>query len=131
MVFLWPDVEDDSKKPSWIRPNPVPCDCEECFFCINGLTKGIFHNRLSVVFSSPGGTRKKRKIQCTSRRVQLDVSSGQYCRQCYRNQSGTSLTNAQKRKNCKQSRLGCPSCNEPICKQCWEEGYDYPYHQLK
>ena len=122
---------DANKKPSWIRPNPVPCDCDECFFCKKGLTTGIFHNRASVVMSSPGGSRKKRKIQCTSRRVRLDVSSGQYCRQCYRNQSGTSLTNAQKRKNCKQSWLGCPSCNEPICKQCWEEGYDYPYHQLK
>lgn len=78
----WPDVTDKSKRPPWIRPNPVPCNCEECFFCKNGLTSGIFHDRASVIMSSPGGSRKKRKIQCTSRRVQLNTTYGDYCRQC-------------------------------------------------
>jgi hypothetical protein len=22
------------------------------------------------------------------------------------------------------ARLGCPSCDEPICQKCWAEGYD-------
>jgi hypothetical protein len=34
------------------------------------------------------------------------------------------LSKNEKKKNCKTSRLGCPSCDERVCKDCWAEGYD-------
>jgi hypothetical protein len=34
------------------------------------------------------------------------------------------LSKNEKKKRCKTSRLGCPSCDERVCKDCWAEGYD-------
>ena len=69
--------------------------------------------------------------QCTNVRVNIN-RGGSWCRQCYRKQEGAVdengklLDKAQKKKNCKTSRMGCPQrgCKEHICKDCWAEGYD-------
>ena len=29
-----------------------------------------------------------------------------------------------RKKRCKTSGLGCPSCDERVCKDCWTKGYD-------
>ena len=40
------EFEETSKRPSWVRQmNFVPCDCEKCYFCVNGHTTGIAHRR--------------------------------------------------------------------------------------
>ena len=42
--YDWGDINDESKKPSWMRQKPLrPCDCEFCFFCKEGMTNGIYH----------------------------------------------------------------------------------------
>ena len=47
---------------------------------------------------------------------------GRYCGMCYRNQQGK--CSATKKKNCKISTMGCPFCEEPVCKSCWNN-YDH------
>jgi hypothetical protein len=34
------------------------------------------------------------------------------------------MNGEQRKKVCKTSRLGCPSCDEDVCKNCWDEGFD-------
>jgi len=29
-----------------------------------------------------------------------------------------------KKQMCNYSSLGCPQCDEEICKKCWEKGFD-------
>ena len=36
----------------------------------------------------------------------------------------TELTAKERKKTCRTSRLGYAICKEPICTECWEEGYD-------
>ena len=45
---------------------------------------------------------------------------------CYRKQPTTelSLSAKERRKTNRTSAMGCPICKEPICKECWKEGYD-------
>ena len=100
----------------------VPCDCEKCYFCVNGHTTGIEHRRkrdATVVFAN--GVRLRSK-KCVNVRVNLGKYPD-YCKMCYRKQD-PGLSRAEKRKNCKSSRLGCVHCRETVCKACWDEGYD-------
>jgi hypothetical protein len=34
------------------------------------------------------------------------------------------MTGKMKKKACNYSRLGCPNCDEHVCTECWEAGYD-------
>ncbi len=61
--------------------------------------------------------------ECTEMRVRLRDSS-RYCAQCYRNIKGDALSSKEKKTLCRKSTMGCPSCMEPICKPCWDHGYD-------
>ena len=114
------------KKPSWMRQSdPIPCNCDKCYFCITGMTTGIAHKttkkRKIVIESYKTGERLTTK-DCVEIRVDLKKGT-QYCRMCYRNQPDT-MSRSEKLKNSKSSRLGCPQCNEQVCKVCWEKGYD-------
>ncbi|KAL3809371.1 hypothetical protein ACHAXA_004374 [Cyclostephanos tholiformis] len=60
---------------------------------------------------------------CTNERVNICVKKGKYCKMCYRNQPGH-LSPKMKIQLCKQSRKGCATCNETICEDCWNKGYD-------
>ena len=60
---------------------------------------------------------------CTDVRVNLGLSSADYCRMCYRKKD-PSLCTKEKKKDLKYSRMGCNQCREPICENCWAEGYD-------
>ena len=62
-------------------------------------------------------------VGCVEERVKILKKSGSYCRMCYQKQD-KSLSHERQRMHCKTSTMGCPQCNEPICKHCWEEGYD-------
>ena len=61
----------------------------------------------------------------TDKRVNLEKGTD-YCKQCYREREGTKQ---QKLKGITKSSMGCPPCNELICKKCWAKGYDM--HQKK
>jgi len=79
----------------------VTCDCNKCFFCKIAKTNGIYHKVLVTESKKTGKClgRKKRKknIQCTKDRQLLsNCTSGQYCRQCYRDQKSLVLTTNEK-----------------------------------
>jgi len=103
---------------------------------------GGFHPNLTVKsgvssgeqVSTMDGIEHKPKVQevsnktgmteeCTTDRVSLGIKSSVYCKMCWRKQP-KGMHWAQKKKNCKHSTKGCLQCKEPICKACWEEGYD-------
>ena len=127
----WKDTTE--ARPNFLRQTAfLPCDCEKCFFCMNGFTNGIQHRpskKAKVVVQYKCGTRVK-TIQCTGERVDLGLGCT-YCRMCYRKLLGTMASEqktAVRKKMCRTSRMGCPICKEPICKECWGEGYDKHKH---
>ena len=76
----------------------VLCDCEECYFCLNGHTTGIAHKqkKRKVVTEYKCGTRVTSK-KCLDKR--FDLKKGLcYCRMCYSKQDD-SLTSKTKKKN--------------------------------
>jgi hypothetical protein len=80
------DWDGKSKKPGWMRQYPVlPCNCNQCFFCLNGITSGITHHRTKkqkVTVDYKCGTRVKTD-KCTSKQVNLRLKAARYCRMCY------------------------------------------------
>jgi len=119
----------EAAKPTWMRQSKVkPSESKKRFFCRNNETTGIFHDKSSIIMTSPqSGKKKKKNIKCTNVRVLLPSIYTSYCRQYYGILPET-LSSSQKRRNCKNSRLGCALCQESICKQCWSEGYNNKYH---
>jgi len=118
------DWDGEGEQPDWMRQvDWVPCDCGVCYFCINEHTTGIAHKRrrTSATTVYKCGTRVTND-ECSAKRVGLGKGYC-YCRMCYRKQD-QSLRKEQKKENCKASTMGCKVCQEPICKHCWEEGYD-------
>jgi hypothetical protein len=122
------DIDSETgEKANWIRQTPPePCKCDMCYFCINGITDGISHKRKHRVVTTEYacGTQVSAS-QCSTERVLLaDLKRG-YCRMCYHNLPATpKLRTSEKKKLCRSTSHGCPICDEPICKSCWEKGYD-------
>ncbi len=117
----WRDHVDGGKRPSWMRQREfLPCKCKKCFFCLNGYCSGIHHKPHPTTIIHEATGKKTRVEGCTDERVEIFGQSA-YCRMCYRRASGDTK---QKRKMCNNSKFGCPKCNEPICKDCWDLGYD-------
>jgi hypothetical protein len=116
-------------RPSYMSKSYlVPCDCNKCFFHVNGLTNGIAHPpskkaKVTVEYKCATWvtTNKCKKIKD---RVSLGLKSGRYCWMCYQKQITMDLLSHQRENRCRTSVMGCPICEEPICKECWEEGYD-------
>ena len=109
--------------------NVIPCSCAggpaKCFFCTEGITNSVvYHDRCQMIAHSPGSGKTKRRktgIQCTKIRWALpDYKRSKPCKQCKSKPEG-------------QKRLylsvGCPSCNEPICKHFWKDGYNNDHHR--
>jgi len=117
---------ESRERPSYMRKGAFkPCECKMCFFCVKGLTNGITHRPskgAKVIVEYKCKTRVKTN-QCTTERVDLGIG-GHYCRMCYRKLPITELKAQVRKKMCRTSRMGCPICKEPICKECWGEGYD-------
>ena len=76
------DGESD-ERPNFMRQNHFfPCDCNKCFFCLNGITTGIAHpptKKAKVTVEYKCGTRVTTK-KCTDVRVSLGLGmvSGSY-----------------------------------------------------
>jgi hypothetical protein len=123
--FQW-DGESD-ERPNFMRQNHfVPCDCNNFLFFLNGITTGIAHpptKKAKVTAEYECGTCVTTN-KCTDVRVSLGMVSGSYCRMCYRKQLTTELSATERWKTSRTSAMGCPICKEPICKECWKEGYD-------
>jgi hypothetical protein len=99
-------------------------------FCLNGITTGIAlppKKKAKVIVEYKCGTRVTMQ-QCAKIKdeVNLGTKSGDYCRMCYPNpkQVTNSLTWKERKKRCRTSAMGCPIYKEPVCNECWKEGYD-------
>jgi hypothetical protein len=123
----WDGNLNNSDRPSFMpKSSLVPCNCGKCFFCVKGLTSEITHRqskKARVTVEYKCGTWVTLR-KCTGERVNLGLKSGQYCRMCYRKQVSTELKAKERKERCRNSRLGCAVCKEPICLECWKEGYD-------
>ncbi len=70
---------DTSKpRPDWMRQSTLaPCDCGQCYFCLNGMTSGNHHHNGVVVYVRSDG-KKVRTSGCTDKRVNIMGMSGSY-----------------------------------------------------
>ena len=119
-----------NKRPDYMRTGEfIPCDCNKCYFCLNGYTTGIAHADPKRAGGRPVAIlykcNKRAKVEtCADVKERVNIKKGgHYCKMCYRKQ-GKVGTAQEKRKRCKLSRLGCPFCQEHICTDCWKSGYD-------
>ncbi len=127
-IWYQPWMDDTSQtRQNFIRQTAfVPCDCDKCFFCLNGHTNGITHRswkQSKVTVECACGTQVMTS-KCTSDLVDLGMRAGDYCWMCYHKLLSTEFTVKARKKLCRTSRLGCPIFKEPICKECLREGYD-------
>ena len=118
------------ERPDYMRKDAfIPCDCDKCYFCLNGHTSGIAHapkkreahRPTAIVYKC--NTRQKVET-CKDVKERVDImKNSKYCKMCYRKR-GKVGTAAERKKKCNTSRLGCPICKEHICDDCWKSGYD-------
>ena len=112
----WSDMEDDETKPVHVRRQDcVPCGCNACFFCKRGLTHGVDHKKK--------GKRRSRsvaRLECPTERDKIRESP-RHCALCHKNQRALNPTStaAEIKKPCNNARLGCPTCEVPVCAECW------------
>ena len=115
---------ESAERPNFMRQDPfIPCDCSKCFFCLKGIINRIDHpptKKAKVTVEYKCLTHVTTN-KCTDVRVSLGMKSGKYCRMCYRKQLTTELSSRDWQQRCRTSAMGCPICNEPICKECWKE----------
>ncbi len=112
----WKDLDSDPS-PEWTKKiDWVPCNCEQCFFCLNGLTNGMAHKKQKVrtTFVQHDNTCSVQNGY-TDKHVDL-MNGGGYCEMCYQKLANgiaenRALSKNEKKKLCKTSRLGCPSCD--------------------
>ncbi len=118
----WADTT--TTRPGWLRQTSfIPFDRKKCFFCLNKLTNEIHHcTETNVVIHHSDGSKTKTPT-CMSTAVHITKNSS-YCRMCYQKLAGIDLSAAKKKKKWKKSSMGCPKRREPICKTCWESGYE-------
>jgi hypothetical protein len=100
----WDGNLNNSDRPSFMPKGAlVPCDCGRCYFCVKGLTTMITHRQSKkarvIVEYKCGMWVTLRK--CTSKRVDLGLKSGRYCRMCYRKH--VELKAQEKVKRCRTS----------------------------
>jgi len=58
----WKDVYNENEKPRWMRQSSyIPYGCNRCFFCINGKTSGVHHNKSTIFMISPGSEKNERE----------------------------------------------------------------------
>ena len=84
---------------------------------------GIAHKVVTKATTVHKCGKRVTPTKCSEDHLNIYDSGGSYCQMCYRN-SNPGLTTAQRRAQCKTSILGCVKCKEPICKECWDKGYN-------
>jgi hypothetical protein len=121
--------------PSWIRQNSktwIPCDCNACFFCLNGMTNGIYNKQSKMIVVYEDGTKKKRAVECDKLRETI-FKSGQPCVACLAQLKVTQpqlRSWADRRMLAKSSTKGCRVCRQAVCAKCWES-YEHPNNPNK
>ncbi len=102
----------------------VPCDCCKCFFCLNNITSGIVHPpskraKVTVEYACRTGGKTNK---CTSDRVSLGMTSGSYCRMCYRKQVSTELTASMRKKGARHLQWGVQYAKNQFVKSAGQRG---------
>ncbi len=120
------DGESD-ERPNFMPQDPfVPCDSNKCFFAWmeSPQVLRICRRRMQKILWNINVKMHVMTNKCTDVRVSLGLESGSYCRMCYRKQLTTESIANERKKTCRTSYMGCPICKEPICNECWKEGYN-------
>ena len=114
------DWDGESKKPDCMRQvAPVPCDCKQCYFCLNGTTKGISHRKEDKAVIVHKCNKRIRISGCYEDLVTISTS-GSYCQLYYKQQLGHLKTKVKKNRSNK-SILACPQSKIHICESCWDD----------
>ena len=84
-----------SEKPDWMHNRAcVPCDCNECYFCINGITSGVAHrskkSKLVLHYKSARSGQTVQTDKCVDVPVNLEKGCC-YCKQCMGKMKGKVL----------------------------------------
>ena len=122
----WGDDLDPAKKPKWMRQTVLmPCNCNICFFCKQGLCNGIHH---APTEKQKAGRKPKAKV-CSGKREKLDKAQS-YCVPCYqqRREEFPNESSSDAKKSVPNPRYGCVTCQKHVCKNCWDNNlftHDY------
>ena len=61
-----------SKRPNWMRQHELaPCECEKCYFCLNGFTNGMSHERKSETIVVYRCNKRVKTGKCNENRANL------------------------------------------------------------
>ena len=124
------DWKDPDDRPKWMRRiDFLPCQCKVCYFCKNKHTNAINHNQAKIIFSpSPDRADKRKRMftmvtSCVNIAYEIETKP-KYCKMSYANHSeeiknSVDRHRRQNKEYSNQSKLGCPICQETICKVCW------------
>ena len=108
----------DEDKPKWMPQNNKngkyqPCECGLCFFCINTITYGIAHGKVSA---------RPKVYECSMKREQLPTRTD--CVICNENSKKQYPDKGvhKRRKLCKHIRTnqGCLHCGDAVCQKHWD-----------
>ena len=115
----WKDPKTNNKpsdRPSYVRKQDwIPCDCKQCFFCLNNLTCGVTHPNRGIK-RQPKSTERQ---PCTPR-MKLGKTA-RYCEICVSEQTSANpnMTVRAARKLCKATTMGCLTCQSYVCEKHW------------
>jgi hypothetical protein len=106
----WETPYNEASKPKWIRHTSyIPCECKQCFFCLEGKTTGTAHKHPNTEHKLPNAATKDTVVKCTcvksnlpEDRVEIKKNNSR-CQICHKH----------------RSRKGCPCCNKVVCEHCW------------
>lgn len=136
ILMDWTDINDESKKPKWIRQASfLPCHCGCCFFCKNHLTGPYGPPRSKKQKkrsrSSPPTTAKHRNkiIELEADHIRAPAKRQPVST---RKECGVCLEEHRERKHrakgegpyVNQTELGCPHINcrkHPVCNEHWDD----------
>ncbi len=98
----WKDT--NNARPKWMQQGKLmPCNCQECFFCLKGLANGLHHKATKniIIHHSEKSTTKTTK--CTDQAVRI-WDRDYDCKMCYRKYAGTDMTSKEKKSKQNTSR---------------------------
>ena len=99
------DGKSMQSMPEWMRQgNFLPCDCNQCYFCINKLTSGTCKKREREYIMEYKCGKRARTKGCTTNRVKIR-NNVSWCRVCYRKQPNN-LASAIKNRTEQLRKLG-------------------------
>jgi hypothetical protein len=130
------ELEDGEERPDFMRKTPfVPCDCDECYHCMNGHTNGIAHaDRMIVEYGDSSGNKRKHVVtECDEERMSIErLQKGQKCQVCMDalKISHPQLKYGDRRNLARTSTKGCRLCDQPVCEICWPN-YEHRHKKRK